>query len=159
MSASALTLRHTVATLAYRAAKAVRDMPAEAAVYRPSADSRTAAEILAHMGDLFDWALSMANGKAAWKDSKPLDEWSAECDRFFAALQKFDERLAADEPIACDVNRLFQGPVADALTHTGQINILRRLAGAAVKAENYAVAKIGEGRIAPSEQAPPVREF
>jgi hypothetical protein len=153
-----LTLRHTLATLAYRAAKALRGMPRDAAGFRmEGTDTRTPIEILAHMGDLFDWALSHANGTPVWNVSKPL-EWDAEVARFFAALAKFDERLASPEPISGDINRLFQGPIADALTHTGQIAILRRMAGAPVKGENYYVAKIAEGQMS-LDQPSSVREF
>lgn len=152
-----MTLRHAVATLAYRAAKALRDMPASAATFRASADTRTPVEILAHMGDLLDWALSSAEGRQTWKESQPL-EWSAEVERFFAAMRKFDDRLASTEPISVAETKLFQGPIADALTHTGQIAMLRRMAGAAMKGENYFVARIQEGQVG-LEQTYPVREF
>jgi hypothetical protein len=152
-----MTLRHAVATLAYRSAKTLRDMPEAARDFRPSPDTRTPLEILAHMGDLLDWAVSMANGNPAWKASTPL-AWEAELARYFAAMQAFDHRLATGEPIACEDNQLFQGPIADALTHTGQLGMLRRLAGAPMKGENYFVAKIEEGR-AGLDQAVPTREF
>jgi len=161
MNPATLTLRHTVATLAYRAAKAVRDVTAEQAVFRAHGYPRTPAQILAHMGDLFDWALSMTEGKQTWKDSQPLP-WEQEVARFFAALGKFDARLADESAPELDsalIKRLFQGPVADALTHTGQIALLRRLAGTPVKAENYAAATIEEGILDPSSQAFPIREF
>jgi hypothetical protein len=152
-----MTLRHALATLAYRSAKTIREMPSISASFQATPGTRTPLEILAHMGDLLDWALAMANGKPAWKDSKPL-EWTAEVDRYFAALQALDARFASAEPIACDPNKLFQGPLADALTHTGQIAILRRMAGAPVKGENYYMARIEEGVVG-SAQNPPVREF
>jgi|GEM_PF-1738866 hypothetical protein len=86
-------------------------------------------QILAHMGDLFDWALSMAKGQPAWHNSTPLS-WTLERQRFFAALAAFDDYLTSDAPLEAPVERLFQGPVADALTHVGQLALLRRLAGA-----------------------------
>ncbi|HEV2448359.1 MAG TPA: hypothetical protein VGS58_20645, partial [Candidatus Sulfopaludibacter sp.] len=138
-------LRHTVATLAYRAGKALRGAPPEFAAYRADATSRTPAEILAHMGDLFDWALSLANGNQKWHNSAPLP-WDQEVERFFAALQAFDARLASDAPLAESPEKLFQGPVADALTHTGQIAMLRRMAGCKMSGENYPVAEIVAGR-------------
>ncbi len=152
-----MTLRHAVATLAYRSAKALRGMPESAVNFRSTDDSRSCLEILAHMGDLLDWVLAMANGKPAWKDSKPLD-WDAEVCRYFDALQAFDARLSKDQPLGCDENKLFQGPIADALTHTGQIAMLRRIAGAPVKRENYYVARIEEGSVG-MEQPSPFREF
>ncbi len=152
-----LTLRHTLATIAYRATRTLQDMPVELADFRANPDARTPGQILAHMGDLFDWALSYANGKPAWKGSIPL-AWPLEVARFFATLEAFDKRLASAEPVACDINRLFQGPIADALTHTGQIAILRRMAGSPIRAENYFVAHIAEGQTT-MDQPSPVRTF
>ena len=150
-------LRHTVATVAYRGGKAVRDAPASFAVYSADGTPRTPARILAHIGDLFDWALTQAKGAEAWSDSTPL-EWDREVERFFATLQRFDDYLASDAPLAAPAERIFQGAVADALTHIGQLAMLRRLAGARMKSENYSRAEIVTGRVGP-QQAPPRREF
>jgi hypothetical protein len=150
-------LRHTVATLAYRGAKAVRDAPESFASFQASETTRTPAEILAHIGDLFDWALSIAEGKETWHNSKPL-VWPAEIDRFHKALQSFDNYLASDANLDASCERLFQGPIADALTHVGQLTMLRRIAGEPIKGENYSRAKIESGRVG-AEQQPPKREF
>jgi len=146
-------LRHTVATLAYRAAKAVRGAPAGFAGYRPGPQSKSAVEILAHMGDLLDWGLSMASGAPKWNNSTPLP-WDKECARFFVALAAFDGALEDDVPLHYDLTRLFQGPVADALTHTGQLAMMRRLSGAPMKGESYNRADIAIGRVG-AEQTPP----
>ena len=150
-------LRHTVATVAYRGGKAVRAAPASFASYSGDASDRTAVKILAHMGDLYDWALTQAKGVEAWHDSTPL-EWDHEVDRFFAALRQFDEYLASDAPLAAPAEKLFQGAIADSLTHIGQIAILRRLSGAKMKSENYSKAEIVAGRVG-HEQTAPRREF
>ena len=150
-------LRHTVATVAYRGAKAVRDAPASFASYSADGSPRTPAVILAHIGDLFDWALSQAKGAEAWSDSTPL-EWDREVARFFAALQRFDDFLASDAPLAVTPERIFQGAIADALTHVGQLAMLRRLGGAKIKGENYSKAKIAAGRVGVEQEAPQ-REF
>jgi len=157
MDAKRELLRHTVATLAYRAGKAMRGAPPEFAAFLAPGASRTPAQIVAHMGDLFDWALSIAKGAQAWNDSTPL-AWDAEIQRFFAALGRFDAYLASDKPLGAPVEQLFQGPVADALTHTGQVTMLRRLSGAVMKSENYFRADIVAGRVG-LEQTAPKREF
>jgi hypothetical protein len=146
-------LRHTVATLAYRGGKALREMPLEQASFRCADRTRTPAEILAHVGDLLDWALHLAKGQHVWKDSTPLP-WASEVDRFFAALRRFDDQLASGEPLGAPAEKLFQGPIADALTHVGQIAMLRRLAGSPVKGENYFKAEIAAGRVGPDQPAP-----
>ena len=150
-------LRHTVATLAYRGGKAVRNAPTAFAQFQACPSGRTPAQILAHLGDLLDWGLSIAQGKQRWNDSAPLP-WDKETERFFAALKSFDDYLASAEPLHVSPEKLFQGPVADALTHVGQIAMLRRIAGGPMKGENYFVAEIMGGRVGP-EQAPPRKEF
>jgi hypothetical protein len=150
-------LRHMLATVAYRGGKAVRNAPAGFSDFHGCDGMRTPGQILAHLGDLFDWALSIAAGKQAWNDSKPL-AWDAGVARFFASLKAFDDFLASGEALQAPPEKLFQGPIADALTHVGQISILRRMAEAPVKAENYFRADIVVGRVG-AEQTAPKREF
>jgi hypothetical protein len=150
-------LRHTVATLAYRGGKAVRGAPASFASFRAAAETRTPAEILAHIGDVLDWALALAKGQEAWNNSTPL-ALEQEIARFFGALASLDAYLASDSPLSSPAEKLFQGPIADALTHVGQIAMLRRLAGAPMKGENYFKADIVSGRVG-AEQSAPRREF
>jgi hypothetical protein len=145
-------LRHTLATIAYRGGKAVRDAPETFAEFRVSAAGWTPAQILAHIGDLFDWALSIAEGRQNWHDSSPL-VWDKEVERFHAALGAFDEYLAAGKPLNAPAEKLLQGPIADALTHVGQLAMLRRLAGAPIPAENYFVADIVAGRTGAEQSA------
>jgi hypothetical protein len=145
-------LRHTVATLAYRGGKAVRHAPENFAAFRIGENTRTPEKILAHIGDLLDWALSLAIGKQAWHNSTPLP-WDQEVERFFSALKKFDDYLASGAPLESSAEKLFQGPIADALTHVGQIAMLRRLAGAPVRAENYFEADIMAGRVGAEQSA------
>jgi hypothetical protein len=150
-------LRHTVATLAYRGAKAVRGAPETFASFHASETTRTPAQILAHVGDLLDWALSIAKGDEAWNNSEPLP-WDEEVARFHQALESFDNYLASNTELSSTCERLFQGPIADALTHVGQLTMLRRIAGGPIKGENYSRAKIEAGRVG-AEQATPKREF
>ncbi|HEV2826634.1 MAG TPA: hypothetical protein VGW76_03465 [Pyrinomonadaceae bacterium] len=150
-------LRHTLATVAYRGGKALRDAPAEFATFRASETTRTPLEILAHLGDLFGWAVSIARGKQEWKGAEPQD-WDQEATRFFAGLSELDQFLSSSEPLGCAAQQLFQGPIADALTHIGQIAMLRRMAGTPMRGENYFIAEITTGRVGP-EQAAPRYEF
>jgi hypothetical protein len=158
-------LRHTLATMAYRGGKTLRDAPAGFATFRIASSDRAASgaatgtrtpgAILAHIGDLMDWALELARGRHTWKDSKPLP-WEEGVARFFQAAERLDAELATAETLGCAPGRLFQGPIADALTHFGQLAMLRRLAGAPVKGENYYKADIAAGRVGPEQAAPRV---
>lgn len=150
-------LRHTLATLAYRGNKAIRVAPEGFSSFNCGGGCRSAGQILAHIGDLLDWALSFVSGNEKWVVSNPRS-WADDVKRFHTALTALDEYLASNQPLHASVERLFQGPVADALTHVGQINILRRLAGSPVKGENYSIAGVAAGRVG-SDQAAPKLEF
>jgi len=148
-------LRHTVATLAYRAARALENAPDDFSDF--SGAGRMPVQILAHMSDLFDWALSAAQGHERWHASRS-HSWVTEQQRFFAALHVFDAYLASNEPLYASSEALFQGPIADALTHVGQLAMLRRLAGSATCGENFYVAHIKAGQVG-SEQPDAVQPF
>ncbi len=150
-------LRLTLATLAYRGGKTLRNAPPNFATFRINNRTRTPGEILAHIGDLLNWGLCLAQGQHVWNDSVP-QPWEAESTRFFNALEKLDAYLAGDTPLGFPAERLFQGPIADALTHVGQIAMLRRLAGAPVRCESYFLAEIAVGKVG-VEQSNPRREF
>lgn len=150
-------LRHALATLAYRGAKACRDAPDGFSDFRAAPGSRSAGEILAHIGDLLDWGLALAQGQHRWKQSAVLP-WEEGVTRFHTALERFDTVLGSDDGLGFSAEQLFQGPIADSFTHVGQIAMLRRLASAPVKAENYAKAEIVAGRVG-QVQAKPNVEF
>jgi hypothetical protein len=133
-------LRHALKTLSYRLEKVLRDAPAAYGSFRPVEGARTPEEILAHMGDLMDWALGLADGHHVWREAAP-GTLASEQARFAAALQALDARIAA-APLLCEENRLFQGPIADALSHTGQLALLRRMHGSPVPPKNYFKAEI-----------------
>ena len=150
-------LRHTVATLAYRAEKVLRDVPAGFADHRLETGSRTPLELVGHLGDLIEWATRTAQGQWIWK-AESVGEWNADVERFYAALSTLDQYLASDAPLGHPAGVIFQGPIADALTHVGQLAMLRRLAGAPVRPESYGRAKIEAGRVG-RDQSGERREF
>jgi hypothetical protein len=145
-------LRHTVATLAYRAEKPLREAPANFAATRSGPTTRSAGEILAHLCDLIDWANTTIRGKQVWRNTT-IESWEAGVRRFFEALRLLDDFLASDLPTDVEAEKLFQGPIADALTHVGQLATLRRLAGSPVRGESYFRAEIAVGRVGPEQSA------
>ncbi len=144
-------LRHTLATVAYRATRALEGAPDHFAGFAGA--GRMPVQILAHMGDLFDWALSVAIGQERWHATQPR-VWAEEQQRFFQSLQTLDAFLASDQPLRAPAERLFQGPVADALTHVGQLAMLRRLSGSPIHGENFYVAEIKTGQVGADQPAP-----
>jgi hypothetical protein len=143
--------------MAYRAEKPLRDAPPEFAGFRAGPTSRTPLEILAHVGDLMDWAWWFVQGEHRWQHSPPLP-WEEEVERFFAGVAQLDEALATADRLGFSEEIFFQGPIADALQHIGQLTYLRRLAGAPIRGENYAKAEIVAGRVG-REQSARRREF
>jgi hypothetical protein len=137
-------LRHSLAAFAYRARKVLRDAPESFAVFRVGeTGARSPIEIVSHMGDVLDWALALARGgEVAWRENAPRT-WEQEVERFFASLQAFDGFLAQGAVVPME--RLLQGPIADVLTHVGQLAMLRRLAGSPIQGENYFTAEMAVG--------------
>lgn len=148
-------LRHTVATLAYRGGKAIRGAPPTFPAFKASPTTRTPGEVLAHVCDLLDWALRFCRGEQRWTDTTS-QAWQADSERFFEALGSLDAYLASDAPLGFPPEKLFQGPLADALTHVGQLAMLRRMAGAPIRGENYFRAEIAAGIVGPDQAAPRV---
>jgi len=148
-------LRHTLATLAYRVTRALENAPINFGDF--SGAGRRPVDILAHMGDLLDWAASMAVGSPAWKSSRP-QAWPMEQQRFYASLATFDKLLASRTPLNAPIESLMQGPIADALTHTGQLAMLRRMAGSPTRGEDFYKAGISVGQVS-SVQPGPVKPF
>jgi hypothetical protein len=150
-------LRHALAVIAYRGGRVIRGAPPEFAAFRVAESGRTASQILAHVGDLLDWTLSLLQGAQVWRETPP-GAWDQDVERFHRGLARVDEHLASPAPIGCSPQRLLQGPIADAFTHIGQLAMLRRLSGSPLRGENFFVADISVGRVGP-DQAAPRREF
>jgi hypothetical protein len=149
-------LRHAVATLAYRASKVLRDFPTDAATLRATPATRTPLELVSHLGDLLEWATAMAQGESRWSAAQTAD-WAQASARFFAGLSALDTELARDHGRE-RLEQILQGPIADALTHVGQLALLRGMHGAPVRPESYARAEIRAGQVG-REQPLPRKEF
>ncbi len=150
-------LRHVLATIAYRGGKVLRDVSDETAQHRVGPASRTPLEILGHVNDLLDWAGWLARGEQKWRNTTPRS-WAEEVTRFYAELAALDAEFASVSGPACPAEKLFQGPLADILTHLGQIAFVLGVAGEPVRGENYFVADIAAGSVG-ADQSPPKREF
>ena len=157
MSETRKFLRHATAVIAYRGAKALRGAPPEFAQFKASPTTRTPLEILTHIGDLLEVSAARLRGPSQWKEAQP-DSWENQCARFHAALVSIDQALASSDPIEVPLEKWFQGPFADSLTHIGQLAMLRRMSGAPMKGEAYFFADIQAGKVGP-DQAPPDAKF
>jgi hypothetical protein len=150
-------VRHTLATLAYRAEKVIRDFPADAKERRFAPETRTSTEILSHLGDLMALAEGMARGQRIWEPA-PITTWDDACNYFFEKLAAADAALAAEFPESARSEIIFQAPIADALTHVGQLAVLRGMAGAPIHPESFGRADIRVGRVG-RDQTPALAPF
>jgi hypothetical protein len=147
-------LVHFLAALAYRTQKALRDAPASFAAFEAGNRARTPQELLRHMTSVLGYARTFFIG-GSYRPA-PLETMDEEVQRFHAMVEDLAKRLASgDELQGVTEEQLLQGPFSDAMTHAGQLALLRRLAGAPVPPENFIVASIGGDRLG-SDQARPV---
>ncbi len=138
-------LRHLVATFAYRTARCLRDAPEGFAAFEAGGGVRTPAELVRHMTGLMHFAQGLLTGLPR-QELPPLD-WPGEVARLQAAVRALDGAVAGAAAWQTDPLSALQGPLADALTHTGQLATLRRLAGAPLEGANYARAEIRAGQV------------
>lgn len=142
--------RHTLATLAYRTGKSLKDAPESVATTRLCEGGMSGGELLDHMADVLTWARGLVLGDPSWNPTKSAS-WEESVARFWGALGRLDGALAGELPEGCPLERVFQGPIADCLTHAGQLATLRRLAGSPVQRENFFEADIAAGRVGPDQ--------
>jgi hypothetical protein len=148
-------LRHFLAALAYRTQKALRDAPADFGSFRGEIGVRTPAELVCHMTSVLGYARTFFVGGRYRPD--PLPSMKEEIERFHDMVQDLARHLEVGTPFLQGMSpeRLLQGPFSDAMTHAGQLALLRRLAGAPVPPENFIAAQIDPERLGP-EQAEPI---
>jgi hypothetical protein len=154
MDESRKLLRHFLAALAYRTQKALRDAPADFESFRAGEGVRTPAELVRHMTSVLGYSRTFFVGGRYWPEALPTLE--AEINRFHEMLQDLARLLETDAPLSEDMSseRLLHGPFSDAMTHAGQLAMLRRLAGAPVPPENFIVAAIQADRLGPDQAEP-----
>lgn len=146
-------LTHFLAALAYRTQKAVRDAPEGYADFRVVVNARTPHELVWHMTGVIGYAASLFRGERFTPDQEPT--FDAELRRFHATLDDLAE-LLANRGLPDDVSaqQLLQGPLADAMTHAGQLAMLRRCVGRPVPPENFMRAHIDTANRGPEQAAP-----
>ncbi|HKV34851.1 MAG TPA: hypothetical protein VJP89_11030 [Pyrinomonadaceae bacterium] len=148
-------LNHFLAALAYRTQKALREAPEDFGAFRIGEGVRTPAELVRHMASVLGYARTFFVGGRYWPE--PLESFAEEVERFHEMIGLLAQHLRNGDTLleGMTEERLLQGPFSDAMTHAGQLALLRRLAGAPVPPENFIVAEIREERLG-SNQAEPV---
>jgi hypothetical protein len=146
-------LRHFLAALAYRTQKALRDAPPGFGDFRAAPEVRTPAELVRHMTSVLGYARTFFRGGRYHPDALPSLE--DEIARFHAMLEELAAHLAAgDEMREATPARLLQGPLSDAMTHAGQLALLRRMAGSPVPPENFVFAHIDPANLGAAQPPP-----
>ena len=152
MSAESEMVRHFLASIAYHATKAIRDAPEGYPELDIGKGVRTPRNILHHMTGVLTYAHSFYEDyETTYFDHEP---WEEEVARFYGILSKLDESLSRDCPREVSAEQLLQGPLSDAMAHTGQLLLLRRLADSPVPSENFIYADIRKGVVGPGQPDP-----
>jgi hypothetical protein len=148
-------LTHFLAALAYRTQKALRGAPDNFGSFRIKDGVRTPSELVRHMTSVLGYARTFFVGGSYWPD--PLPTLSDEIERFHQMIELLAQHLRNGDSFLNDITeeRLLQGPLADAMTHAGQLAMLRRLVGDPVPPENFIVAQIKSDSLG-IDQADPV---
>lgn len=155
MAPERLLVRHYLAAIAYRLQKAVRDAPRSFATFAAGARVRTPAELVRHMTSVLGYARTFAVGGTYPFDPGPLPTFDDELARFHEMLESVGEHLAPDGSLGTlRPEQLLQGPLADVMTHVGQLAMLRRLAGAPVAPENFIFADVRAERLGVDQPGP-----
>jgi hypothetical protein len=146
-------LTHFLAALAYRTQKSLRAAPESFADFKAGNNVRTPHELLWHMTGVLGYARTFFNG-GIWRPDK-LPAFRDEIQRFHQVLQDLGTLLEKDTPAkGISAAQLLQGPLADAMTHAGQLALLRRLSGSPVPPENFIRANIDAANLGPEQPAP-----
>lgn len=157
MTSERETLRHFLAAIAYRAQKALRGAPTDFPDFSAGNRSRTPVQTLRHMTSVLGYARTHFNGGSYPVTPEPLPSFSDEVQRFHSVVEQLGTDLSSDLPLK-DISerQLLQGPLADAMTHVGQLALLRRLFGSPVPPENFVFAAVDPARLG-ADQAMPAR--
>jgi hypothetical protein len=148
-------LRHFLAALAYRTQKALRGAPEEFGNFLVAEGVRTPSELVRHMTSVLGYCCTLFMGGHYRPESLPC--LKEEIERFHEMLEDLSRHIAEGTPLEGPISleRLLQGPFSDAMTHAGQLAMLRRLAGIPVAPENFVFADINPERLG-VDQAEPV---
>ena len=147
-------LRHFLAALAYRTQKALRGCPPEFGEFSAGNKTRTPAELVRHMTSVLGYSRTFFIGGRYWPE--PLPTIEDEIQRFHEMLALLSEHLKNGDTLLDEMTpeRLLQGPYADAMSHAGQLALLRRLFGDPIRPENFIVAEISPDNLTPEQPAP-----
>src|SRR5436190_759611 len=146
-------LMHFLGALAYRTQKALRGAPRKFADFQAGGGVRTPNELVRHMASVLGYARTFFVGGNYWPE--PLETFEAEIDRFHEMLADLRKLLDDDTPlIGTTEERMLQGPFSDAMTHAGQLAMLRRLHGAPVPSENFILADVSAENVSANQPDP-----
>ena len=152
MTAKSELLRHFLASIAYHATKALKDVPENYSELEIGKDVRTPRRLLHHITGVLTYAHSFYEHHETTRS--PLGSWSEEVTLFYATLTKLDKSISEGESMGVTEEQLLQGPLSDSMAHVGQLLMLRRLAGSPVLSENFIFADIKVGQVGPNQPKP-----
>ena len=142
---------HLLATIAYRARYALRGAPESFGSFQAGNEVWTPAELVRHMASVLGYARSCFEGTDRPR-LDPLPDLAAEITRFHAMLEDVARHVRAGAELkGMSEEQILQGPFADALTHVGQLAMLRRLSGSPVQRESFIQAEVDPADLGPDQ--------
>jgi hypothetical protein len=146
-------LQHFLAALAYRTQKALRGSSENFPSFRAGAKVRTPHELVSHMNSVLGYATTFFLG-GSYRVPQ-LADFGKEVERFHSTLTSLSELVAKESDwVEISPEQLLQGPLSDAMTHAGQLAMLRRLAADPIPPENFIFAEIDAGNLSPEQPQP-----
>ena len=152
MSNKSEMLRHFLASITYRATKAIKNVPETYPAHDLGKGVKTPLRILHHITGVLTYAHSFFEHY----DTTHIDvkSWDAEVGEFYSILSKLDKSIQEKKPKEVTEEQLLQGPLSDAMTHIGQLSMLRRLADSPLPSENFIFADVRKGAVGPNQPDP-----
>lgn len=148
-------LLHFLAAIAYRTQKALRGAPANYPCLAIGHGARTPVEVLRHMTSLMGYTQTFFRGGSYPMVPEALATFEQEVARFHDMLGGVGDLLKSDEPLRdISTEQLLQGPLADTMTHVGQLALMRRLSNSAVRGENFVFAEVRADRLGVNQATP-----
>ncbi len=146
-------LRHFLAALAYRTQKALRGAPSDFSSFRAGHNVRTPHELIRHMDSVLGYARThFIGGTYRPPEFSEFKEAVLHFHGVLADLARHLELGTEFKVITPEV--MLQGPFSDAMTHAGQLAMLRRLAVNPVPSENFIFAEISVENLGPDQPLP-----
>ncbi len=128
-------IQHFLKVLSYRFEKAIHNAAESYPKHASGHGIRTPLELLGHMNGVLEFAISSLKNQP--RRNIPEQSWQEQITLYYEKLKELNQLMQENSFDTDTLERILQGPLADAMTHIGQLAMMRRLANSAIAGENY----------------------